>query len=830
MKITRAVIEDSVGRQPDLNALIANVQAKPVGELETAEGLAKRMQVLEESAAEPPSFALERIIGHNDLLPFSYLENGMRVGNAVARLLINDAAGRPLSKATGFMISERLLLTNHHVIPSADLASGSIAEFNFQFAPDGRSVAGVNFQLAPEDFFYTHPKLDFSLVAVKSMDVTGTTAVGSYGYISLNPQKGKITTGEYVSIIQHPDGEEKKIAIRENQVLDHTSSNDFIWYRTDTSPGSSGAPVFNDQWQLVALHHSGVPADDGAGNYLTTDGRKIKPTDIDTIDSDDIQWKANEGIRVSIIVETLRIECADQPLVDELLSLKLNCDIRQSTEAMVDKTPSDTQPANHTLMKDDSLQTTTRGGSVSITIPLQITVSLGNAGDPIAATGVQTAEAPAETSPSAEEAVIVIDQHYGNRKGFDEDFLGQKVGLPKLSADQQKLAAKLVGTNDYVLNYYHFSIIVNKDRKMPFFTAVNIDGAQFNKIKSQIPSRKTIGTDKWFIDPRIEPDPDKPQFQIPAKFYAGNDFDIGHQVRREDPVWGTTAAFAIKCNNDTFHLTNACPQHKNFNQGIPDPDNPKYKDVTGKILWQGLENYILDNARANNLRVNVYTGPVLDPKDKPYHDTGILIPKAFWKVVAMKQANGHLSATGYLVSQKDLISAMEEFTFGKFLFYQVPIRQLEKLTGLSFNLSKYDPLDHHPMSTQESLSVNEAEDMLHPITDLSQIQWGKKTLEAAEANFEYTITTNGCAVQQLTINGTIIDDPGASGKAVVSVHTNQIYYMLDATQLQPMGTGTLQLKYLPAKKDVLNPATDFSFTDGTGIGGIKLTTVNLPTP
>ena len=29
-------------------------------------------------------------------------------------------------------------------------------------------------------------------------------------------------------------------------------------YRNNTEPGSSGSPVFNFDWQLVALHHAGA--------------------------------------------------------------------------------------------------------------------------------------------------------------------------------------------------------------------------------------------------------------------------------------------------------------------------------------------------------------------------------------------------------------------------------------------------------------------------------------------------------------------------------------------------------------------------------------------
>jgi V8-like Glu-specific endopeptidase len=35
------------------------------------------------------------------------------------------------------------------------------------------------------------------------------------------------------------------------------SGEDRVQYLTDTLPGSSGSPVFDSEWNLVALHHSG---------------------------------------------------------------------------------------------------------------------------------------------------------------------------------------------------------------------------------------------------------------------------------------------------------------------------------------------------------------------------------------------------------------------------------------------------------------------------------------------------------------------------------------------------------------------------------------------
>jgi endonuclease G len=517
-----------------------------------------------------------------------------------------------------------------------------------------------------------------------------------------------------------------------------------------------------------------------------------------------------------------------------LISHELNAAVQESTKILghspttkVKKSPVEPNTTANPNPNDMNTQINPATGAVTLTVPLNITISLG--GEPgIVVPSIRADTALSPESNSLDEASIVIDQDYSARKGFDENFLSVPVPLPKLSDDQLELVARLTDSEDYVLKYHHFSIVMNKERKMAFFTAVNIDGKSYNAIKSEIPSRKNIGGDRWYIDPRIEVDPKKPAFQIPAKFYAGNDFDIGHQVRREDPIWGKPVSFALACNNDTFHLTNACPQHRNFNQGIPDPDNPKYKNVSGKILWQGLENYLLDNARANNLKVNLFTGPVLNTKDKEYHDTGVCIPKAFWKVVVMKLANGKLSATGYLVSQKDQLNEMEEFTFGSFLFYQVPIKKLEQLTGLSFGLTKYDPLAHSPVNAKESLNVMEAEQDLHALESLKDIRWEKAEAdEANEPNFEYTILANNCNVDELDINGTVVDNPQATGKVYVPVFASLIYYSLDASLSQPDGNGSLQLKYLPSGKNLSQSPLDFSFNTTTAKGGIKVTNANL---
>jgi endonuclease G len=63
------------------------------------------------------------------------------------------------------------------------------------------------------------------------------------------------TVGDGVTIIQHPKGEDKQIALNANEVLGQL--NQHLFYTTDTEPGSSGSPVFNKDWRVVAIHHAG---------------------------------------------------------------------------------------------------------------------------------------------------------------------------------------------------------------------------------------------------------------------------------------------------------------------------------------------------------------------------------------------------------------------------------------------------------------------------------------------------------------------------------------------------------------------------------------------
>lgn len=268
--------------------------------------------------------------------------------------------------------------------------------------------------------------------------------------------------------------------------------------------------------------------------------------------------------------------------------------------------------------------------------------------------------------------------------GFDPHFLPVPVPLPNLQGKEAAL-----------LDYRHFSVAVNPDRKMPYYTAVNIDAVKYNALKSQIPSRKEMGADDWNVDPRIP----KTE-QVLKSFYSGNDFDLGHMVRREDPLWGDTLEEALAANDDTFYLTNAVPQHKDFNRNAQ--------------RWKGLEDYALKNARQYDLRVSVFSGCVFDENDRKLK--GVQIPGKFFKILVMVKQNGELSATGYLVQQDDLIQDITErgleFSYEQFKTYQVPLTKIEEMTGLQFGLNEYDPLQKTRDIFTEPKAIDEYDDIV----------------------------------------------------------------------------------------------------------------------
>lgn len=272
-------------------------------------GLHGDLWTLAESVARgerSPGFnPLERIIGRSQLMSSFFLPLGAERARAVGRIVAKSGGG----VGTGFLISPRLLLTNNHVIESEGVAAGCHVEFDYVRRFDGHIGDTQVFGLLPAEFFLTSAdrddlNLDYTVVAVEPVSSKGE-ALAARGSIPLSVASGELTLAELANIIQHPGGEPQQVVLRDNKVV--KSLEHFIRYEADTQPGSSGSPVFNDQWQLAALHHSGVPDEVRPGVYRLQDGGEWDTGQPLRYDEElrlsaKIKWVSNEGVRISSIV------------------------------------------------------------------------------------------------------------------------------------------------------------------------------------------------------------------------------------------------------------------------------------------------------------------------------------------------------------------------------------------------------------------------------------------------------------------------------------------------------------------------------------------------
>jgi endonuclease G len=386
----------------------------------------------------------ERVLLRNDLMRISYLEQGSQSAQSVGRIQIKSSTGR-LGYGTGFMVSPQLLLTNNHVLPSRQEATYSQVEFNYQIGLDGNLRSSVLFDLDPETLFITDEPLDYSLVAVKPSNRDGSN-LSNFGWYRLIEAEGKIIIGESVSIIQHPSGEPKQVALRENQLIDVLP--DFLHYQTDTAPGSSGSPVLNDQWEVVALHHSGVPDRDSQGRILTIDGKVWRQED----GEQKIRWKANEGVRISRIVKHIKAQ-------------SLSSDAKKLRNQMFETTPIQPSVSNKVEVNATDLPASlTSDGTVTWTIPLQVSVRLGQPVVAVASSsngnGVQS------KSPKTDslEAALAEFKKAATRIYYDEskdeqdrdDYYGDLIRtVDSLDSDElyQELSSLLTRTHKKKLNY-----------------------------------------------------------------------------------------------------------------------------------------------------------------------------------------------------------------------------------------------------------------------------------------------------------------------------------------------------------------------------------------
>lgn len=207
----------------------------------------------------------EKIVGNNNLRAVAYLEKGVQVSRAVAHIELPGAGS-----ATGFLVDDNVLMTNHHVFTQPGEAKDAIVRFNFQKDIQGAELPTDDYRCDPDSLFWTSPENELDCTVVRLIGSPGSR----WGVIPM-PDQGRLREKDRVVIIQHPAGRHKEIALVDNEVA--YVDDRVAQYLTDTEPGSSGSPVFNEDWQLVALHHSGgwIPEPNDRSTHFRNEGIRI---------------------------------------------------------------------------------------------------------------------------------------------------------------------------------------------------------------------------------------------------------------------------------------------------------------------------------------------------------------------------------------------------------------------------------------------------------------------------------------------------------------------------------------------------------------------------
>jgi V8-like Glu-specific endopeptidase len=219
---------------------------------------------------------LERILGADRFQSLTWYRTGLKRCRAVARIQTADDDG----VGTGFLVAgpdlhpdlpPLVIVTNGHVVPEGlDPGHAHLAFHGLDDDP-GRQA---RFRVAHR--WWYQPSADGGLdTTILEMDGYPQDVVPTLLAKGL-PSKPLDRRRAYV--VGHPGGSaQPQFSLQDNILLDYDHR--VLHYRSPTEGGSSGSPVFDDEWRLIGLHHAGstwMPRLNRAGGtYAANEGITI---------------------------------------------------------------------------------------------------------------------------------------------------------------------------------------------------------------------------------------------------------------------------------------------------------------------------------------------------------------------------------------------------------------------------------------------------------------------------------------------------------------------------------------------------------------------------
>ena len=298
-----------------------------------------------------PASIREKVWGDSlDFVNVAFLQRGAQIARSVAR--VADKNGHTCG--SGVLIGEGLFLTSHRVIATARQARQLYLEFDYECDLSGNSRKSTRFNF-DTSLFITDPEtgLDFTVIGVGEV-IDGPETLNAFGISALSTASDKHMIGEFINLVQHPKGRFKEVVLHENRLVNRTG--DCLHYAADMEPGSPGSPLYNSEWQIIALHHWGGPWVDG--------GNKSDPE----------RFEINEAIRVSAIIARLKRRLPHLPsAAQNRIANIVDC------QAAVLPSPVQSLSINHhpekRLTKPAETKTDSHGATI-VTLPIEVSFTI----------------------------------------------------------------------------------------------------------------------------------------------------------------------------------------------------------------------------------------------------------------------------------------------------------------------------------------------------------------------------------------------------------------------------------------------------------------------
>ena len=225
--------------------------------------------------------SFEGIFGEERFKNLKWLRTGFERAKCVCKF--NDQFGDTFG--TGFLVrskdlhlsidNEWVVLTNSHVISNdereqrGDPKAHPPEKVRIQFEAGNEPER----EFAIDRIIATSPreKLDFSVLTLTEHGDFSDPYPVAENLPLLNDE-------QRIYVIGHPRGGQLSFSLYDNKLIDYEVPK--VHYRSPTLGGSSGSPVFNQEWGLIGLHHAGgtdVRKLNGqAGTYPANEGLWIK--------------------------------------------------------------------------------------------------------------------------------------------------------------------------------------------------------------------------------------------------------------------------------------------------------------------------------------------------------------------------------------------------------------------------------------------------------------------------------------------------------------------------------------------------------------------------